>query len=63
MPIQNISIDSKLIYYLPDDGEINGGMYLASAYRYFINWQNNFILNIIKNRQNTKLNIFLSQLN
>ena len=64
MPVlQNISIDSKLNYFLPDDGEIGGGMYLASAYRNFIDWQNNFISNIIRNGQNTKLNIYFSQLN
>ena len=36
-----------LNYFLPDDGELGGGMYLASAYKYFIEIQNEFINNMM----------------
>ena len=36
-----------LNFFLPDDGELGGGMYLASAYKYFIEIQNEFINNMM----------------
>ena len=43
MPVLNLTTSHKLNYFLPDDGELGGGMYLASAYSNIINWQNSFI--------------------
>ena len=43
MPVLNLTTSHTLNYFLPDDGELGGGMYLASAYSNIINWQNSFI--------------------
>ena len=48
MQVLNLTLDHTLIYFLPDEGDIYGGMYLASAYNKIVEWQNNFI-NIIIN--------------
>ena len=64
MPILNISTEHSLNYFLPDDGELGGGMYLASAYKYFISLQNGFINNLINFiGPNSLLKSYLSQLN
>ena len=64
MPILNITTNHTLNYFLPDDGELGGGMYLASAYSYFIQLQNGFINNIINSiGDNSLLKSYLSQLN
>ena len=53
----------SLYYFLVDDGDKGGGMFLASAYEHMIRWQNNF-LNIIinNNKYNGPLNKYVSQL-
>ena len=52
-----------LNYFLVDDGEIDGGIFLASAYEKMINLQNNFInLIISKNEIDGPLNKYISQL-
>ena len=58
-----MNIDSPLSDFLVDDGEINGGMFLASAYENMIFWQNN-LLNLIieKNKINGPLNQYISGL-
>ena len=59
-----ISQEHSLNYFLPDDGELGGGMYLASAYKYFINLQNGFINNLVNFiGPNSLLKSYLSQLN
>ena len=56
--------NTKLNYLLVDDGELGGGMYLASAYSNFINWQNNFINIILNNTgQDSILSSYLYQIN
>ena len=56
----DLSIDKKLAYFLVDDGDIDGGMFLASAYQHFIEWQNAFINVIIgKNNMNGILNSYV----
>jgi len=40
-------MDKALCYYLVDDGDKEGGMFLAAAYQNFIIWQNNFINEVI----------------
>ena len=35
-----MKIDNSLCYFLMDDGDKEGGMFLASAYENFIKWQN-----------------------
>ena len=58
-----LNIGSYLSYFLVDDGERGGGMFLASAYDNFIAWQNNFINSVInKNKMNGILNSYVSQL-
>ena len=47
MPIKNLSENDELIYFLNDNGEIGGGMYIAAAYQNFITWQNTFLQHII----------------
>jgi len=47
MPELNITMNHTLIHFLPDDGELYGGMYLASAYKNLIDWQNSFVKIII----------------
>ena len=64
MPELTITNEHTLNYFLPDDGELYGGMYLASAYRNAIDWQNNFIDNIINSiSDNSLLKSYSSQLN
>ena len=59
----DLTIDNKLCYFLIDDGDMNGGMFLASAYENFIQWQNQFIDDIInKNNLGGILNSYISQL-
>ena len=59
----NLKIGSYLSYFLVDDGEKRGGIFLASAYENFINWQNSFINSIIeKNKMSGTLNSYISQL-
>ena len=64
MPELNITKEHSLIHFLPDDGELLGGMYLASAYTNIIDWQNSFI-NIVINSigPHSVLRAYLSQLN
>ena len=53
-----------LNYFLPDDGELGGGMYLASAYSYFINLQNEFINNMMMTSDiNSPIRAYSYQLN
>ena len=59
----NLTVDNKLCYFLVDDGDKEGGMFLASAYENFIQWQNQFIDDIIaKNNLGGILNSYVSQL-
>ena len=59
----DMKIENPLCYFLVDDGDKDGGMFLASAYQHLIDWQNNFINEIIsKNRMNGILNSYISQL-
>ena len=58
-----MKIDNKLCYFLVDDGDKEGGMFLAAAYQHLIEWQNAFINIIIgKNNMNGLLNSYVSQL-
>ena len=55
-----MKINKILIYFLVDDGEGGGGMFLTSSYKKFIGWQN--IDDIIgKNKISGKLNSHISQ--
>ena len=55
-----MTIDNKLCYFLVDDGDKEGGMFLASAYSHFIEWQNAFIdLIISKNNMNGILSSYV----
>ena len=57
------NFENELCYFLVDDGDKEGGMFLASAYEHFIEWQNSFIDEIIsKNNMNGILNSYISQL-
>ena len=47
MPVKTLSESDKLNYFLNDNGEIKGGMYIAAAYSKFIEWQNNIVKPII----------------
>ena len=59
----SLTIDNYLCYFLIDDGDKDGGMFLASAYENFIQWQNQFIDDIIdKNNLGGILNSYISQL-
>ena len=59
----DMKIESPLCYFLVDNGDKEGGMFLASAYEKFISWQNNFIDYIISNNNmNGILNSYVSQL-
>ena len=59
----DMKIDLPLCYFLVDDGAIDGGMFLASAYQHFIEWQNNFIDIIIENNRIKGIhNSYISQL-
>ena len=56
----DMSIDKKLAYFLVDDGDKDGGMFLAAAYQHLIEWQNAFINVIIsKNNMNGILNSYV----
>ena len=58
-----MNIVKPLCYFLVDDGDREGGMFLASAYSNFIDWQNQFIDDIIsKNNMSGILNSYVSQL-
>ena len=58
-----ITIDNLLCDFLVDDGDKEGGMFLAAAYQYLIECQNSFINNIIsKNNIKGVLNSYISQL-
>ena len=59
-----MSTDNTLNYYLVDDGDKEGGMFLAAAYQNYIIWQNNFI-NEITSKNDIKgiLNSYVSKLN
>ena len=64
MPILTINKNTELNYFLVDDGELGGGMYLSSAYTNFIEWQNKFISFILNNtKQDSILYCYSSQLN
>ena len=58
-----MNIDLPISDFLVDDGEINSGMFLASAYENMIFWQNN-LLNLIieKNKINGPLNKYITEL-
>ena len=59
----DMNIKNNLCYFLVDDGDREGGMFLASAYMNFIEWQNQFIDDIInKNNMSGVLNSYVSQL-
>ena len=47
MSIKSLSDTDKLKFFLNDNGEIGGGMYIAAAYGKFIEWQNNILKPII----------------
>ena len=49
MPVKDLSINDKLIYFLNDNGELE---YLASACQNFIDWQNSFLDPIIELNKN-----------
>jgi len=58
-----MKLDNKLCYFLVDDGDKEGGMFLAAAYQHLIEWQNAFINIIIgKNNMNGILYSYVSQL-
>ena len=64
MPVLTINENTELNYFLVDDGELGGGMYLSSAYTNFIDWQNKFISFILNNtKQDSILYCYISQLN
>ena len=57
-----MSMENKLMYFLVDKGDQDGGIFLASAYEHLIDWQNKIIdLLIEKNKNNGLLNSFISQ--
>jgi hypothetical protein len=59
----DMNTKDPLCYFLVDDGEKDGGMFLAAAYEHFILWQNKFIDYIISNNNmNGILNSYISQL-
>ena len=64
MPVLTLTMEHTLNNFLPDDGELYGGMYLASAYKFFIDSQNEFVKTIIKSiGPDSLLRSYLSQLN
>ena len=64
MPILNLDKKMPLNFFLVDDGQLGGGMYLAAAYSNFIEWQNKFINLILDNiNQNSPLYCYVEQLN
>ena len=59
----DMNIELPICYYLVDDGDKEGGMFLASAYQHLIGWQNTFIDIIIgNNRLKGMHNSYMSQL-
>ncbi len=54
MPVKTIKEDDSISYLLNDDGEMYFGMYLASAYQNFCDYQNNFLNSIINNMSSDK---------
>ena len=48
MPVIDLSKDKELAYFLNDDGELGKGMYIATAYQNFIEWQNIFLDKLIE---------------
>ena len=59
----DMKVDLPVCFFLVDDGDIDGGMFLASAYQQMIEWQNNLLNMIIsKNSMNGILNSYVSQL-
>ena len=48
MPSIDLNENKSLAYFLNDDGEIGKGMYIAAAYEYFIDLQNNFLDKLIE---------------
>ena len=59
----DMNIDLPLCYFLVDDGDKDGGMFLASAYQHLIDWQNTFIDIIIGNNRLSGIhNSYVSQL-
>ena len=60
---KEMKLEDALCYFLVDDGDKDGGMFLASAYQNYIDWQNQFINVVIaKNSMNGILNSYVSQL-
>ena len=58
-----ITINNRLCDFLVDDGDKEGGMYLAAAYEFLIRSQNTFINDIIsKNNIHGILNSYIGQL-
>ena len=58
-----ININNPLTNFLVDDGDKSGGLFLASAYESMIEWQNQFIDEIIsKNNTSGILNSYIYQL-
>ena len=47
MKVVSLSESNKLNYFLNDNAEIGGGMYIAAAYSKFIEWQNSILRPII----------------
>ena len=47
MPPIDLDENKSLAYFLNDDGEIGKGMYIAAAYQFFIDWQNQFLDGLI----------------
>ena len=59
----DMSMELPICYFLVDDGDKEGGMFLASAYQHLIDWQNSFIDIIIGNNRLKGIhNSYVSQL-
>ena len=59
----DMKIENEIYYFLVDDGDKEGGIFLASAYQNLIDWQNNFINEVIsKNSKKGILKSYISQL-
>ena len=54
MNVKTIKEDDPIAYLLNDDGEMYFGMYLASAYQNFTDYQDNFLKSIINNMNSDK---------
>ena len=58
-----MGIEKPLSYFLVNEGDKNGGLFLAAAYEYLVKCQNSFIDNILLNNQaNIILNSYKTQL-